>query len=80
MMRSPHTAPAACQGIHVGIIMDGNGRWAVARGLPRSAGHSAGVRAARKIVESAVRAGVGTVTLYAFSADNWSRPSRTVCA
>jgi len=58
--------------------MDGNGRWAVARGLPRSAGHHAGVRTARKIVESAVRAGIGTVTLYAFSADNWSRPSREV--
>ena len=76
MMRS--SLPPACQGIHVGIIMDGNGRWAVARGLPRSAGHHAGVRTARKIVEASVRAGVGTVTLYAFSADNWSRPSREV--
>jgi len=67
-------------GIHVGIIMDGNGRWAASRGLPRTAGHHAGVRAARAIVESAVRAGVGTLTLYAFSSDNWSRPTPEVTA
>jgi undecaprenyl diphosphate synthase len=67
-------------GIHVGIIMDGNGRWAAARGLPRSAGHHAGVRTARAIVEAAVRAGVGTLTLYAFSSDNWSRPTPEVTA
>jgi len=66
--------------IHVGIIMDGNGRWAAARGLPRSAGHHAGVRTARKIVEAAVRSGVGTLTLYAFSSDNWTRPTREVAA
>lgn len=60
--------------LHVAIIMDGNGRWATSRGLPRTAGHAAGVRTARGIVESAVRAGVGTLTLYAFSSDNWSRP------
>lgn len=66
--------------IHVGIIMDGNGRWAAARGLPRSAGHHAGVRTARKIVEAAVRTGVGTLTLYAFSSDNWTRPTREVAA
>ena len=67
-------------GLHVGIIMDGNGRWAAARGLPRSAGHHAGVRAARAIVEAAVRAGIGTLTLYAFSSDNWSRPTPEVSA
>jgi undecaprenyl diphosphate synthase len=67
-------------GIHVGIIMDGNGRWAASRGLPRTAGHHAGVRTARSIVESAVRAGIGTLTLYAFSADNWSRPTPEVTA
>lgn len=67
-------------GIHVGIIMDGNGRWANARGMPRTAGHRAGVRTARKIVEAATRAGVGTMTLYAFSADNWSRPTPEVGA
>ena len=66
--------------MHVAIIMDGNGRWATARSLPRSAGHTAGVRAARNIVESAVRAGIGTLTLYAFSSDNWSRPRPEVIA
>lgn len=60
--------------LHVAIIMDGNGRWATSRTLPRTAGHHAGVRTARNVVESAVRAGVGTLTLYAFSSDNWSRP------
>ena len=60
--------------LHVAIIMDGNGRWATSRALPRTAGHTAGVRSARNIVESAVRAGIGTLTLYAFSSDNWSRP------
>ena len=60
--------------LHVAIIMDGNGRWATSRALPRTAGHTAGVRTARNIVESAVRAGIGTLTLYAFSSDNWSRP------
>jgi len=66
--------------LHVAIIMDGNGRWAQARTLPRSAGHHAGVRTARAIVESAVRAGVGTLTLYAFSSDNWARPRPEVIA
>src|SRR5689334_18536731 len=76
-----HTpAPRSYKGIHVGIIMDGNGRWAAARSMPRTAGHRAGVRAARKIVEAATRAGVGTVTLYAFSSDNWSRPTPEVGA
>jgi undecaprenyl diphosphate synthase len=60
------------------MIMDGNGRWASSRGLPRSAGHHAGVRTARRIVEAAAEAGIGTLTLYAFSADNWSRPPREV--
>ena len=69
------------KGIHVGIIMDGNGRWAAARGMPRTAGHRSGVRTARKIVEAATRSPfVGTLTLYAFSADNWSRPSPEVGA
>lgn len=60
--------------------MDGNGRWASARGLPRTAGHRAGVRTARKIVEAATRSSVGTLTLYAFSSDNWSRPTTEVGA
>ena len=68
----------ALQRLHVAIIMDGNGRWANARFLPRSAGHHAGVRRAREIVESAVRAGFETLTLYAFSSDNWGRPKPEV--
>ncbi|MDO8502051.1 MAG: di-trans,poly-cis-decaprenylcistransferase [Gemmatimonadaceae bacterium] len=66
------------RGIHVAIIMDGNGRWATARGHLRTAGHIAGARTVRKIVEAAPDCGIGTLTLYAFSADNWRRPSREV--
>jgi undecaprenyl diphosphate synthase len=65
-------------GIHVAIIMDGNGRWATARGQLRTAGHIAGARTVRKIVEAAPDCGIGTLTLYAFSSDNWRRPSREV--
>jgi undecaprenyl diphosphate synthase len=79
-MKRTIVVPASYNGTHVGIIMDGNGRWASARGLPRTAGHRAGVRTARKIVEAATRANVGTVTLYAFSSDNWSRPTPEVGA
>jgi len=61
--------------IHAAIIMDGNGRWATARGLPRLAGHRAGAGAVRRAVESARRLGIGTLTLYAFSSDNWRRPA-----
>lgn len=67
-------AHAMRSGLHVALIMDGNGRWATSRGLPRTAGHHAGVRTARSIVEAAVRANIGTLTLYAFSSDNWGRP------
>jgi undecaprenyl diphosphate synthase len=75
-----HAAPptAAQSGIHVAIIMDGNGRWANSRGRPRTAGHIAGARVVRKIVEAAPDCGIGMLTLYAFSADNWARPSREV--
>ena len=66
------------RGIHVAIIMDGNGRWATSRGQLRTAGHIAGARQVRKIVEAAPDCGIGTLTLYAFSADNWRRPSREV--
>ena len=66
--------------LHVAIIMDGNGRWATTRNLPRTAGHSAGVRTVRTIVETAHQAGVGMLTLYAFSADNWTRPRAEVTA
>ena len=65
-------------GLHVAIIMDGNGRWATARGLPRIAGHRAGVAAVRRTVEHAPDAGIATLTVYAFSADNWRRPPREV--
>lgn len=63
---------------HVGIIMDGNGRWATARGLPRLAGHEAGVEALRRVAEAAPSEGIGTLTLYAFSCDNWRRPAAEV--
>jgi undecaprenyl diphosphate synthase len=64
--------------MHVAIIMDGNGRWATARGLPRLAGHRRGANAVRETVEAAPRLGIGTLTLYAFSADNWRRPAPEV--
>ena len=70
----------AFPGLHVGIIMDGNGRWAVARGQPRAMGHREGARVVRRIVEAAAALGVGTLTLYAFSSDNWRRPGREVSA
>jgi len=65
---------------HLAIIMDGNGRWAAARHLPRAFGHRAGVSAARAIVEAAPSRGVRTLTLYAFSSDNWRRPPSEVAA
>ncbi len=63
---------------HVAIIMDGNGRWATAHTRARHAGHRAGVRAARAIVEAAVEAGIEVLTLFAFSSENWSRPTDEV--
>ncbi len=66
------------QGLHIAIIMDGNGRWATGRGLPRMAGHRAGLSAARRIVEHASDIGVRALTLYAFSSDNWRRPPAEV--
>jgi undecaprenyl diphosphate synthase len=63
---------------HIAIIMDGNGRWAAARGLPRAAGHREGVRAARRTLEACRSLGVGTLTLYAFSTENWRRPADEV--
>jgi len=70
--------PCAPDGLHTGIIMDGNGRWAEARGQSRSRGHLAGARVARSVVEAAPSLGVGVLTLYAFSADNWKRPASEV--
>jgi undecaprenyl diphosphate synthase len=66
--------------IHVAILMDGNGRWAAARGLPRSEGHRAGVAAVRRVVRVAPQLGIGTLTLYAFSSDNWERPAAEVAS
>jgi len=63
---------------HVGIIMDGNGRWAQARGLPRALGHKAGAEAARRAIRAAGEAGIGWLTLFAFSSENWSRPADEV--
>ncbi len=67
-----------CGGLHVGIIMDGNGRWARARGLPRVAGHREGAKAVRRVIEAAPNCCIGTLTLYAFSSDNWRRPQPEV--
>jgi undecaprenyl diphosphate synthase len=64
--------------LHIAIIMDGNGRWAQSRGLPRTAGHRAGADAVRRVVEAAPELGVGVLTLYAFSSDNWRRPAAEV--
>jgi undecaprenyl diphosphate synthase len=80
-MTIPHHRTARPHaGLHVAVIMDGNGRWAAGRGLPRVAGHREGAAAVRRTVESAPRAGIGTLTLYAFSSDNWKRPPREVAA
>jgi len=72
-MPGTRSQPAAA-GLHLAIIMDGNGRWAAARGLPRSAGHAAGVEAMRRVVTAARARGLGVLTLFAFSSDNWERP------
>ena len=77
-------APSAVQGgsaaipRHVAIIMDGNGRWAAKRGLPRVAGHRAGAEAVRKAIEFAAEAGIEVLTLYAFSSENWRRPDEEI--
>jgi undecaprenyl diphosphate synthase len=64
--------------LHIAIIMDGNGRWATRRGLPRVAGHRAGVAALRRVVERADEVGIRRLTVYAFSSDNWRRPAAEV--
>ena len=63
---------------HVAIIMDGNGRWAQAQGMPRLAGHRAGTNNVRRVLEALGRAGVRYVTLFAFSTENWGRPEEEV--
>ncbi len=72
---APQAAPA-----HVAIIMDGNRRWAEARGVPIALGHRAGAEAARRAVEAAAQAGIGWLTLFAFSSENWRRPTEEVSA
>jgi len=64
--------------VHVGIIMDGNGRWAKARGLPRLAGHRAGTKNLRRVIRAAADAGIKHLTFFAFSTENWSRPEEEV--
>ena len=63
---------------HIGIIMDGNGRWALSRGLPRMAGHRAGTENLRRIIEACIEFGIKYLTIYAFSTENWGRPSEEV--
>ena len=63
---------------HIVVVMDGNGRWAKKRIMPRTAGHHAGVKATRKLVESCVKHGIGALTLFAFSSENWKRPEQEV--
>jgi undecaprenyl diphosphate synthase len=75
MLQSTHSKVGR---LHAAIIMDGNGRWALARGLPRLAGHRAGAEALRRTVEAAPGAGIGVLTLFAFSSDNWRRPPEEV--
>ena len=83
--RHPDSHPDGCSGetrrgkertvpVHVGIIMDGNGRWAASRGLPRAIGHKTGAEAARRTIEAAAETGIAWLTLFAFSSENWRRP------
>src|SRR5271168_5025147 len=72
------TGGRRADGLHVAIIMDGNGRWAKARGLPRSLGHRAGVSALRRTVEGAADLGVQRLTVFGFSTENWRRPQDEV--
>jgi undecaprenyl diphosphate synthase len=75
---SGEVAQAGSVPVHIAIIMDGNGRWARQRGLPRTAGHRAGAKSVRSVVEEAVRRGVRVLTLFAFSSENWRRPRSEV--
>ena len=61
---------------HVGFIMDGNGRWARSRGLPRSAGHRSGAKALKRVVKGCIKYGIKVVSIYAFSSENWKRPEK----
>src|SRR5499426_1429683 len=74
----PATSDPASGPTHVAIIMDGNGRWARARGLPRVAGHRRGADAVRRVIRGAAELGVPVLTLFAFSTENWARPADEV--
>ncbi len=82
ILQAPAAAPAAAAPLppprHVAIIMDGNGRWAARRGLPRFEGHRRGVEAVRRTVKSAVDLGIGYLTIFSFSTENWSRPAAEI--
>ena len=78
MLPLPTTRPDLPAPRHVGLIMDGNGRWATARGLPRIAGHRRGLEALRKAVRAAIDLNIRYLTVYAFSAENWRRPQAEV--
>ncbi len=77
-MEPDRTDARARPPVHVGIIMDGNGRWATARGLPRQAGHQAGVETVRRVITACGEQGIRFVTLYTFSTENWQRPRAEV--
>jgi undecaprenyl diphosphate synthase len=77
-MPKPEPETSKCAPQHVAIIMDGNGRWAAQRGLPRSAGHKQGIEAVRRAVKSAIELGIKYLTVYSFSTENWSRPQTEV--
>src|SRR5690349_16676122 len=76
--KAEQAGPCASIPTHVAIIMDGNGRWAASRRLPRVAGHREGARAVRRAIEAAIRSGVTWLTIYAFSSENWRRPAGEV--
>ena len=77
MSKKPSTSPEQAP-THIAIIMDGNGRWAISRGLPRLAGHRAGTENLRQVIEACVEFGVRYLTIYAFSTENWGRPMEEV--
>ncbi|MGN0909117.1 MAG: polyprenyl diphosphate synthase [Succinivibrio sp.] len=79
-MKMASAAPASATPRHVAIIMDGNGRWATSRGFPRVMGHQKGAAAVRRVVEAAAERGILVLTLFAFSSENWKRPSTEVAA
>jgi len=75
---APRETPGAVPPLHVAIVMDGNGRWAKQRGLPRSLGHRAGVEALKRTVSAAAKLGINSLTVFGFSTENWSRPAAEV--